>query len=122
MNSDCAYAKFPFSRVPENLVVGVGTGVADELTTGDGDDAGDAVGDEVGVGDGERVGDAAGLAVGVGDGDEIGVGEGEGVMVGTKVAVPLPGHVWERRMPESIVLIVARDPNWTIRSRSFVRV
>ena len=110
LNSESANAKFPFSKVPENFVVGVGTGVA----------VGVAVGVEIGV--------AVGL--GVGEGDvvvvrvEVGVGEGDGevVIVGVKVAVPEPGQVCDRRIPESKPLIVANEPTWTIRSLSFVKV
>ena len=86
LNSESARAKFPFSNVPENLVVGVGAGV----------DAAVAVG--------------VGLAVTVGETVVVGVGVGEGWMVGTYVAVPEPGQVCESRIPESRPLIVANDP------------
>ena len=90
LNSESARAKFPFSNVPENLVVGVGAGV----------DAAVAVGVGLAVTVGETV------VVGVG----VGVGVGEGWMVGTYVAVPEPGQVCESRIPESRPLIVANDP------------
>jgi hypothetical protein len=48
----------------------------------------------VGVGDGEAV-----VAVGVGVGDAVGV-----------VALPFPGQVCDRRIPESEPLISATDP------------
>ena len=86
LNSESARAKFPFSNVPENLVVGVGAGV----------DAAVAVG--------------VGLAVTVGETVVVGVGVGEGWMGGTYVAVPEPGQVCESRIPESRPLIVANDP------------
>lgn len=65
---------------------------------------------DVGVGEDDR------LAVGVGvgeekvelDGEAVGVGEDVGVL--GAVAEPVPGHVCERRMPESITLILATDP------------
>ena len=67
-------------------------------------------GEAVGVGEDDR------LAVGVGvgeeevevDGEAVGVGEDVGVL--GVVAEPVPGHVCERRMPESITLILATDP------------
>ena len=76
------------------------------------------------MGEGEGAGVGDGLAVGVieGLGLGVGVGDGEVVIVGTNVAEPLPGQVCESRIPESTVLIVARDPTWTMRSLSFVSV
>ncbi len=122
MNSESASAKFPFSRTPENLVVGVGAGV----TTGVGVGVGVVVGDVVVVGVGDvvvvRVGEGEGDAVGVGETVGVGDGDGEGVIVGANVASPAPGQVCDRRIPESVPLIVASDPTWTIRSISFVNV
>ena len=83
LNSESAKAKFPFSRIPENLLLGVGVGVASVVVE---------LGDEVGVGE------TVGVAVGV------------GVIVGTRVGSPAPGQVWESRIPESEPLIVAKDP------------
>ncbi len=60
---------------------------------------------EVGVG----VGVALFVAVGVGDAvgvdDVVGVGDGVGV-----TAEPVPGHVCDKRIPESKPLINASDP------------
>jgi hypothetical protein len=90
LNSESAKARFPFSKTPENLVVGVGAGVAD--------------GEVVVVGAGEVE------VVGVGVGEETGVGVGEGEIVGVNEASPDPGQVWERRIPESEPFIVASEP------------
>ena len=56
------------------------------------------------------MGEGDGVRVAVGDGVGVEVGVGDGVAVGTKVAVPEPGHVWDKRIPESMVLIVAKEP------------
>lgn len=100
--------------------MGVGAGVAVDVGEGEGVDTDEIV--DVGVGDGVGVL----LDVGVGDEETTGVGDGVGVGdevgVGTYVAVPEPGQVWDKRIPESIVLMVAKEPACTIRSLSLVNV
>ncbi len=97
LNSESASARFPFSNVPEKREVGVGAGAAVGVEE-----------ENVGVGLGARV-----EIVGVGEGEGVllAAGVGDGVAVGTNVAVPDPGQVCESLMPESTLLIVAKEPD-----------
>lgn len=103
----------------EAVAVGDGDAVGDLETVGDGDGDGDAV--AVGVGEGLAV--AVGVGEGDGDFETVGDGDAVGVAVAPKfVGVPVPGHVCERRIPESTPLIFASDPTCTMRIRSETRV
>lgn len=108
----------------------------------DGELEGDAltVGDVDGELEGEDVGDCVGVAEGLGEDDDelVGVEEEVGVEVGVEVGdvdvdgvgetkvdgftEPLPGHVCERRIPESKPSIIASDPACTILSLSLTSV
>ena len=94
-----------------DAVVAVGVGEADLVAVAVG--VGDALLEAVGVGEDERV------AVGVGDA-VVAVGVGEAVVV--VGAVPEPGQVCDKRIPESEPLICATVPAITIRILSSTRV
>ncbi len=103
------------------------------LVVGEGEDDGDAVGVAVavGVGDaevdgrgeevavavgvGEVVGRGVDVAVAVGVGEAVAAGDAVGEAVGVVVIDPVPGHVCDRRIPESDPLINATEPARTIR-------
>ena len=89
-------------EVAVGLIVGVDVAVAFGEVVGRGV--------EVDVGDGEVVGRGELLAVGVGETVGVADAVGDGDVVGVAVIDPAPGHVCERRMPESEPLICANEP------------
>ena len=66
------------------------------------------VGEVVAVG--EVVGRGELLAVGVGETVAVGEAVGVGDVVGVAVIEPVPGQVWDKRIPESEPLICAKVP------------